>query len=201
MGPVCRAGAAVFPDLDSEDHVQAELGKVRKVFIRKAALSQVGMDEPESLKTPGMHPPALQFGDVDAPCIACDDIFNGTETVDEDADLDADPMRQACKFGGELVGYRKVRRNPPPVQPVEGSDLRCLQPFCISVDLQEKSPRESCMPSLRGLTEKRVGGDVERTDPLSSNAFNSGLLDEGCMHHHFSPVVHHLDQDLYPPFI
>jgi hypothetical protein len=50
------------------------------------------MDEPEPLETARMNPPPLQLRDVDPCGIAGNHILHCSETIDKDADLDADLM-------------------------------------------------------------------------------------------------------------
>jgi hypothetical protein len=136
-----KARAAVFPDFNGMDHVQTELCQIRQVFISKASFLQMGMDKPEALKPAGMDPSPLQLRDVDACCSPGDDICHRPEAVDENADLDADLMGKMGELRGELMGYREIRGNFPPVESFERSDLRCLQPLYIPVDLQSRAPR------------------------------------------------------------
>jgi len=67
------AGEAVGEDLQGGDHVEAQEGQVRKVFISKLLAMEMGVDQTQSLETHRGGAETVEIGDDDPLVIADDD--------------------------------------------------------------------------------------------------------------------------------
>jgi hypothetical protein len=90
VGSICKIRISIIADLNGVGHVKTELCKVSEIFKCELPVSQMGVDEPETLEAARMDPPSVQFWDGDASGITGDHILHRTRAIDEKADLDAD---------------------------------------------------------------------------------------------------------------
>ena len=85
------------------------------------------MDQSQTLETAGVRASPVEFGDGDTASIAGYDICDASGAVDEHPDLDAGLAGDTAYFRAQFMGEGGIGRDLPPVQPLEGPDLRCLQ--------------------------------------------------------------------------
>ena len=100
----------------------------------------MGVDAAQALEPAGCRAIAAQIGDRDLFVVTDDGEEDLTLAADDDPYLTSDFKREFGEIAGELRRDDFLRRDPSPVDTLQGLDLARLKPVGITVYLVNSAP-------------------------------------------------------------
>ncbi len=127
MGAVELADLALGVNLQGAHQIEAEEEQIHKIILGQPLAPQMGMEAAQPPQPPPGGPPRTQGRDHDRAMIPHQDQLHLAGTVDQQADLTADPPRNPGQGSGQFRGSNLIRLQPPPPQPLQLLQLRRFQ--------------------------------------------------------------------------
>ena len=149
VGDVEVGRAAVGPDADRRDQVQAQQRQVDEVVARQRLVAQVRVHQPQAAEAPATGADAAKLGQVDARGVADEHVLDLAAPPDQDPDLALDLPRDLTQVRGKL-GRRDLRGpEPPAVDALQRMLLARLEPGDIAADDVQGGEVSTAPPGAR----------------------------------------------------
>jgi hypothetical protein len=134
MGRVDVPRNVVFPNGKGDHHIQPQKGKVCEILLIQRLSLKMSVDETQPSQSQDSGSISGELWNGESLLVTDDHEGDGSSSFDENTDLPPDFSREVAEKTGQFRGNDLLRRNSPPVNVLQSSQLVRFQADDVSID-------------------------------------------------------------------